>query len=373
MTNYDSLGIKRIINATGTVTILGGSIMPPEVVAAWVEASTSFVNIVDLQLKASSRIAELLEVESALITTGAAGAIVLGTCAALTRDDPARIARLPNAPGPRNDIILQKSHHSGYDSQLTGAGARLIEVETLDDLRGAISERTALMFFMNDADGDGLIHHAEWTSFARRHSVPTLIDASADIPPIERLKNYISAGFDLIAISGGKALRGPNDTGLLLGRRDLVEVARCNASPFEPTFGRMMKVGKEDIMALLAAVERFVRLDHQAIWNENERRISVIATTLRDVPGIHCERVIPPVANHQPHLIIDWNDSELCLSKKDVTAALLSGDPPIQIGRVAGTGEKGILISVLTLEPGEETVVASRLRTILARESLDPH
>lgn len=367
MTNYDSLGIKRVINATGTVTMLGGSIMPPEVVAAWVEASKSFVNIVELQQKVSARIAELLHVESALVTTGASGAIVLGTAATLTHDDASRIHRLPFDPGPRNEIILQKSHYSEYDSQLTGTGGRLIPVETIENLRQAISAKTAMMFFMNDADRDGQIHHAEWTSIARQNQIPTLIDASADVPPIERINEYIAAGFDMIALSGGKAIRGPNDTGLLLGKPQFIEAARRNASPFAPTFGRMMKVGKEDMMALLAAIERFVSLDHKAVWAENERRIAVIEASLRDIHALRTERVVPPIANHQPHLVIDWNETEFGLSKQQVREQLLNGTPSIQIGRVAGTGDNGILISVLALEAGEETIIASRLREIFHR------
>lgn len=365
MTNYDSLGIRRIINATGTVTMLGGSIMPPEVVAAWVEASKSFVNIVDLHEKVRHRIAELLKVESVLVTTGAAGAIVLGTAAAITLADPSKIAQLPITTDPRPEILLQKSHHSEYDSQLIGTGARLVAVESTADLKRAISPNTVLMFFMNDADGFGQIHHAEWTSIAREHGIPTLIDASADVPPIERIHEYLAAGFDMIALSGGKAIRGPNDTGLLIGRPHLIEAARPNASPFAPTFGRMMKVGKEDMMALLAAIERFVQLDHKAVWDENERRVTAIASAISGIAGIRCERVVPPVANHQPHLVIDWNEAERGLTFSEVTDQLRNGEPGIEIGRVAGTGDHGILISVLALQPDEDIIVARRLREIL--------
>src|SRR5262245_58347626 len=301
---YEVLGVKPVINATGTVTILGGSLMPPEVVAAWAEASKHFVNLLELQEKVGEQIARLVGVEAALVTTGAAGALLLGTAAAVTRGDPNFIKRLPDTNGMRNEVLLQRAHHSCYDNQLTDVGVKLIDVETAADVRKAVSDRTALMFFMNVAEAEGKIGRKEWVALARRHKVPTLLDAAADVPPVQRLPEYNRLGFDLVAFSGGKALRGPNDTGLLLGSKDLIEAGKLNAKPHCGTSGRMMKVSKEDMVALLAAVERFVRLDHKALWREWERRIGVIESALKDVPTLRCERVVPPIANHVPHLQI---------------------------------------------------------------------
>src|SRR5262249_31919588 len=163
---------------------------------------------------------------------------------------------------------------------LTGVGVKLVDVETAADVKRRINERTALLFFLNLADGDGRIQRQEWISLARRHRVPALLDAAADVPPLKHLSAYNAMGFDLVAISGGKALRGPNDTGLLLGRKDLIEAAKRNANPHCGTIGRMMKVSKEDMIAVLAAVERYVRLDHGAEWREWERRLRVIETAL---------------------------------------------------------------------------------------------
>ncbi len=362
---FQRLGVHPVINATGNVTVLGGSVMPPEVTAAWVEASRHFVNMIDLQQRVSERIASLVGVEAALVTTGAAGAMLLGTAAAITLPDPASlIRRLPDTSGMRNEVILQKSHHSGYDNQLTAVGTTLIDVETVQDIDRVAGPRTALMFFMNISDGDGRIPRAEWVAAARRHGIPTLLDASADIPPVTRLSEYNQMGFDLVAVSGGKAIRGPNDVGLLLGRKDLIDVARRNASPFAPTIGRMMKVSREDLVAMLAAVERFVQLDHAAEWREMERRIGVIEEKLSPIPAVQCERIVPPISNHQPHLIIDWQESAIALSPAEVTAQLAAGDPPILLGRVSHTGSRGILIAVHTLQPDEEHVVAERLHGI---------
>lgn len=363
---YESLGVKRVINAAGTFTNLGGSLMPPEVAAAWVEASKSFVNIGELQDKVGARIAKLLGVEAAMVTTGAAGAMQVGTAAILTRGEPSLIKRLPDTSGMKNEVILQKSHHSCYDNQMTAVGAKLITVETADDVKKAVNERTAMMFFMNYVE-EGKIGREEWVKLAQALKVPTLIDAAADVPPVERFTEYLKMGYDLVAFSGGKAIRGPNDTGLLLGRKDLIAAAKKNTNPNCGTIGRALKVGKEDMVALCAAVERFVKLDHAAERREWERRIGVIEAALKDIPTLKAERITPAIANHVPHVQFTWDEKKLKMTPTEVTKQLAAGDPPIVIGRVHGTGDKGILISVFVLQEGEEKIVAERLRAILSR------
>ncbi|MCE9561513.1 MAG: aminotransferase class V-fold PLP-dependent enzyme [Planctomycetes bacterium] len=364
---YDSLGIKPIINAAGTITTFGGSVMPSEVVAAWVDAARHFVDLVELQNKVGDKIAKLLGTEAAYVTTGAAGAILLGTAAAVTRGDRKLIPQLPANPGARNEVLIQKTHHSCYDNQLTDVGVKLIDVETVADVEKAVTEHTALMFFMNISQDTGKIKRDEWCALARKHKVPTLIDAAADVPPVSRIVEYAKMGFDMIAVSGGKAMRGPNDTGLLLGRKDLIAAAKLNANPHGCTIGRMMKVGKEDMIALLAAVERFVRLDPAAELAEYERKISVIEKALKDVPSVAFEHIVPEIANHVPHLQIAWNEKQVKIKPEAVAWALSEGEPSIRIGRVSGTGDKGILISVLTLQADEEKIVAARVAEILKK------
>jgi L-seryl-tRNA(Ser) seleniumtransferase len=363
---YETLGVKHVINATGTVTILGGSLMPPEVVAAWSEAARHFVNLVELQDKVGERIARLIGVEAVLVTTGAAGAMLLGTAAAVTAGDPKRIRRLPDTAGMPNEVIIQKAHHTCYDNQLTDVGVKLIDVETAADVKRVVSERTALMFFMNVAEPEGRIAKSEWVALARRHRVPTLLDAAADVPPVENLAGFNRMGFDLVALSGGKALCGPNDTGLLLGRKDLIAAAKKNTNPHCGTIGRMMKVGKEDMSALLAAVERYLQLDHRAAWREWERRLGVIEEAVKGIPTLRCERVVPPIANRVPHLILTWDEKRVRLTRQKLTRQLADGDPPIQLGRIAGTGDKGVLVSVFMLQDGEDRIVAERLRALLS-------
>lgn len=361
---YETLGLPRVINATGTVTFLGGSLMPPEVAAAWVEASKHWVNLAQLHDKVGERIAKLLGVEAALVTTGAAGALQLATAAVVTRGEADCIRRLPDTTGMKNEVVLQKSHHSCYDNQLTNVGVKLIDVETAEDVGRVVGDKTAMMFYMNVAADDGKIGREEWIALARKHKVPTLLDAAADVPPVERLSEYNRMGFDLVAFSGGKGLRGPNDTGLLLGRKSLIEAGKRNANPHCGTIGRMMKVGKEDMVALLVAVERYVRLDHKAEWQEWQRRIDVIEKAVKDVPTVVCERVVPRIANRVPHLQLSWDEKRVKLTPARLTKELAAGEPAILIGRVRGTGEKGVLISVFVLQEGEDKIVAERLRGI---------
>jgi L-seryl-tRNA(Ser) seleniumtransferase len=364
---YQTLGVKHVINATGTVTILGGSLMPPEVVAAWVDASRHFVSLLDLHDKVGERIAKLVGVEAALVTTGAAGALLLATAAAVTGSDLARIRRLPDTAGLKNEVVVQKAHHCCYDNQLTDVGVKLVTVETPAELEAAIHSRTALLFFLNLAEPEGRIKRQEWIEVGRRHAVPTLLDAAADLPPVEHLFEYNRMGFDLVAISGGKALRGPNDTGLLLGRKDLIKVAKLNTNPHCGTIGRMMKVSKEDMIALLAAVERYVRIDHRAEWRELERRLGVIEQAVKDIPTLECERIVPAIANRVPHVILSWDEKRLGLTRERLTRELADGTPSIQLGRVSGTGDKGVLISVFVLEEGEDRIVADRLQAIFKK------
>jgi L-seryl-tRNA(Ser) seleniumtransferase len=264
----------------------------------------------------------------------------------------------------KNEIILQKAHHSCYDNQLTAVGAKLIDVETPADVKKAVNECTGLMFFMNYVE-ESKIKAADWVELARSFKIPTLIDAAADVPPLERFTEYTKMGFDLVAFSGGKAIRGPNDTGLLLGRKDLISAAKKNTNPNCGTIGRALKVGKEDMVAQLAAVERFVKLDHAAEVREWERRIGVIDAALKDIPTLKAERITPAIANHVPHVQFTWDEKKVRISPAEVTKQLVDGDPSIIIGRVHGSGDKGILISVFVLQEGEDKIVAERLRAIL--------
>ncbi len=362
---YQRLGVRKLINAAGTITAIGGSLMPPEVLAAWNAAAASFIDLLELQDRVGERIAQLIGVDAALVTTGAAGSIVLGTAAAVTLRDATFINRLPMTLQDDLQVIRQKSHRQCYDNQVKSCGVRLVDVESRDDLLRAINDRTVLMFSYNVHEGDGQIPQADWLEIARQHRIPTLIDAAADTPPVETLSGLNRTGFDMVAFSGGKALRGPQDAGLLLGRKDLIAQAKLNTSPRCGTIGRALKVSKEDMVAMCAAVERFVRLDHQAETREFERRMTTIEQAIKNIPSVTTERIIPPIANRVPHLLIHWDEGRLAITPAQVKQMLLAGDPPIATARVHGTGERGFLVSVFMLQNDEDTLVGRRIAEIL--------
>ena len=361
---YTRLGVRPVINAIGTVTVLGGVIMPPEVVSAMEEAGRHFIPMPELLEKSGEHIARLLGVEAAVVTTGAAGAITLATAACVTGKDPQKIQKLPDTRGMRNEVVMQKSHRSGYEAQILLVGTKVIEVETRSELESAITDRTAMLFFLNKADPDGQIRSDEWIALGRKHKVPTFNDAAADLPPKAHLSDYCRMGFDLVAFSGGKGLLGPQCSGLLLGRKDLVDAARINASPFGG-IGRGMKVGKEEIIGLIAALERYLKVDHDAEFRELDSRVSDISKALSGIRGVKAERFVPEIANHLPHLAVNW-DSPVTLSSQEVAASLRDGDPRIEVSQ---RGPRGLAISVWMLRPGEQKILAKRLGEVLGRSS----
>src|SRR5919112_3139367 len=258
---YASLGVRPVINGVGVVTVLGGSIMPPEVIRAMEEASRFFIPLPELEKKVGERIAELLQAPAAMVTCGAASAITVGTAACLSQGDPAKLRQLPNRDGIRYEVIQQKSHRSGYEHQMELCGAKIVTVQTRQELESAINERTGMMFFLNKAEFDGEIKSDEFIAIGKQRGIPTMNDAASDATPKENLWKYTKQGFDLVIFSGGKALRGPQATGLLLGRKDLIEASFPAMSPYGG-IGRGMKVGKEELCGVLAAVERYLKVDH---------------------------------------------------------------------------------------------------------------
>ena len=361
-TVYTRLGVKPLINGMGTVTVLGGSRMPPEVVRAMEEASRHFVLVPDLQQKAGARIAELVGVPAAMVTAGAASAITVATAAAMTKGDPERIARLPDATGLPFEVIQQASHRSGYEAQMRVAGARVVTVETRAELDQAIGGRTAMMFFLNWAEPKGRIKREEWVRVARERGVVSFNDAAADVPPREHLSRYVREGFDLVAFSGGKGLRGPQCSGLLLGRKDLIDGARTLVSP-HAGIGRAMKVGKEEIVGLVAAVERYLTVDLEAERRALEAKVDHLKRVVGEVKGVTVETHVPEIANHVPHLVATWDEGARGLTAKQVHERLQAGDPPIH---VLLTGPGKLTVSVWMMQGDEHRVVARRLRDILA-------
>jgi L-seryl-tRNA(Ser) seleniumtransferase len=364
---FKELGVRPFINAAGTYTVLTASLMPPEVIEAMNWAAKQFVNLNDLQAAVGKRIAELIGCEAAMVTSGAAAALTVGTAGCLTGKNPDFIKRIPDLTGMKSEVIIQKSHRYAYDHAVRNCGIKFVEVETAEELERAASERTAMMLFFNDADPRGKIKAEEFVALGRKHRIPTFNDAAADVPPTEHLSKYTKLGFDLVTFSGGKGLRGPQSAGLLLGRKDLIEAARLNCSPNSDSIGRGMKVNKEEMIGMMVAVEMYLRRDAAAEWREWERRAKVITDSVAAVKAITAEVYIPPIANRVPHIRIKWEKEALGLVADEVRKQLREGTPSIEIvpsSSPASAARQEISVGVWQMQSGEVEVVARRLREI---------
>jgi uncharacterized pyridoxal phosphate-dependent enzyme len=359
---FKELGIRPFINAAGTYTTLTASLMQPEVVQAIDYASKQFVHLIDLHDAVGKRIASLIGCEAAMVTAGAASALTLGTAACMTGTNQEFIRRLPDTTGMKTEVIIQKSHRYGYDHAIRNCGIRFVEVETREELERAINDRTVMMMFLNENDPLGKIKAAEFAGLGKKHSIPIFTDAAADVPPVDHLSRYTKMGFDLVAISGGKGLRGPQSAGLLLGRQDLISAGRLNGPPNSDTIGRGMKVNKEEYLGMMIAIEQYVKMDHAAEWHEWEKRVKVVADTVGPVSGVKTETFIPEIANAVPHLRITWDPGAVKITPAEAVKRLREGEPSIEL-RPGATD--ALEVAVWMLQPGEAQIVAKRIREVL--------
>ena len=362
---FRELGVRPFINASGTYTAMTASLMPPEVMDAINYASKQYVMLDELHDRIGERIAKLVRAEAAMVTCGAASALTLGTASVLTGTDRQKISDLPDLATMKSEVIIQKAHRFGYDRALRNCGVRLVEVETREDLERAVNDKTAMMLFYNNNNKEGRIQDQEFAQLGRKHNIPTMNDAAADVPPLENLWKYTGMGFDLVAFSGGKGIRGPQSAGLLLGRKPLIAAARMNGSPNGNAIGRGMKVNKEEMVGMLAALELFVAKDHDKEGREFDRRADVIRTSVASVTGVKAEVFVPEVANHVPHVRVTWDATARPLKAAAVVRAMLEGEPSIAI---RSEGES-LVVGVWMMQPGEEKIVARRLRQELDRST----
>jgi uncharacterized pyridoxal phosphate-dependent enzyme len=371
---YEKLGVSPFINAAGTYTVLTASTMPDEVQAAITIASKRPVHLLELQDAAGEYLAKRLKCGGALVTSGAAGALTVGTAACITLGNKPAIESIPtDMAGLKNEVIVQKAHRYDYDHALRNCGIRYVEVETMDDYEKAFTDKTVMTHFFNAAEG-GKISREDWIRVAHKHGVPCFNDAAADIPPISNLWNYTQMGFDLVTFSGGKGLRGPQCTGLLLGRKELIDAAKQNNSPRSNTIGRGMKVAKEEIVGLVAAVDWFLSQDDAKLEAEFQKRADLIAAKVKTLPTVKAQTFIPEIANHVPHLLITYDQDRIKISATEVLQKMRTGNPRIELnpgtgGAPASAGLPGgpntIIVGVWMLQPGEDAVVANRLQEVL--------
>ncbi|KPK87847.1 MAG: selenocysteine synthase [Bacteroides sp. SM23_62_1] len=364
---FKELGMRTFINAAGTYTALTGSLMEPEVIEAIKYASNEYVNLDELQDKVGEQIAAMLHCEAATVTAGAASAITLGTAGILTGLDEDKVIQLPDLTGMKSEVIIQKQHRITYDHAIRNCGVRLVEVETRKDLEAAINEKTAMMWFLNANNYVGHIRDEEFVEIGKKYGIPTFNDCAADVPPVENLWKYTDMGFDLVTFSGGKGLLGPQSAGLLLGKKEYIQAARLHAPPRGNTIGRGMKVNKEEILGMLVALEIYLEKDHESEWKNWESQIKLISDAASSVKGVKTEIHVPDVANHVPSLRISWDQDKVKITTEEVREKLRKGHPSIEtVG-----GEESVDITTWMMLPGQERIVASRVREILenARDS----
>lgn len=357
---YDELGVTTLINGQGTMTELGGSLIRPEVEEIMAQATRHYVSIPGLEAAAGKKIAEMLKLPdgySAMVTSGAAGAIQSGLAGILTGDNETYIRQLPDLTGLKSEVIIQKSHRNPFDHQLRSTGVKLIEVESRDDLARAVGPKTAMMHFTNFANDAGEIKVEEWLKLAKGYNIPTMIDAAADTPPVSHLWDYAIMGYDLITFSGGKAIRGPQCAGLLLGRAEMVHCALLNNSPYEDTIGRGQKVGKEEIVGMIKALELYINEDHDALTKEWWARLDTISREITKVSGVSTAYYVPDIANHVPTMHINWDPRKVSLTPEDASKALRGGKPSIVLERT----EIGLGMNSFMLQPGEDKIIAEKL------------
>ena len=365
---YDRLGVRPIINARGMNTMASGSLMPPPVLDAMAEAATRFVDMEELNTRAGEHIARLVGVEAAHVTSGSAGALLLAAAACLAGDDPVRIAQLPDTTGMRDEIVIQACQRFRYDQALRTAGARLVEAGdaqgcTREQLEAAIGEKTAaLIYVVSPRLGENGVTVEELIEVAHAHGLPAIVDAASTLPPTGHLTRWTDKRADLCIFSGGKGIRGPQTSGLLVGRADLVRAAALNGAP-HASVGRPCKVSKEDIVGLVAALELFLQSDHQDEWGRHAAEAETIAAALRDLPGVDVTVEDDPDVWTSPNVLIGLDERVTGLTPERLMDALRAGEPPIMTRVFQGR----LLVDPHCLLGDEATVVARRLREELAR------
>ena len=355
---YDSVSVRPLINCKGTLTMYSGSVMLPEVRRAMAEASRKYVHIEELMEGVGRRIAEIMQAEFGLVTGGCAAALCQVTAACVAGIDPDHIARLPDTTGMKDEVITLATHRHVYDHAIRMVGVSLVEAgDNPDSLRAAFNGRTAMVALFGDRAGDGVLTVAEIVDIAHGHGVPVFVDAAAERPDVPN--PYLSDGVDAVAYSGGKCLRGPQASGLVLGRRDLLWTAFMNGAPHH-SIARPMKAGKEEIMGLLAAVEQWVQRDHEAEWKEWEGYLQTVIDAVGALPSMHTSIRQPGRSNVAPVLHLNWETPEIGIDPDEVVRLLSEGDPRVEMG-----GGTGLSIMPYMMEPGEDALVAARLREIM--------
>lgn len=359
---YTSIGVRPLINAKGTFTIVSGSLSLPEVKQAMDEASRNYVHLDELMEGVSKRLAELTKAEWGIVTAGCAAAMTHFTAASIAGSNPERMQRLPDLTGMKSEVIIPNYSRNVYDHAIRMLGVKIVNVGTPAELEAAFNEKTAMCYILAGPGDEGPLGTAAVSAAARKRGVPVLVDAAAEILTIPNI--HLQRGATAVAYSGGKCLRGPQAAGLLLGEKKILQAAWLNSAPHH-AFGRSLKVGKEEIMGMLAAVEAWTRRDYKAEFRMWEGWLEGIAKKVSTVSGVQT-RISQPngLSNHAPGLRIEWDPQKIGISGVELSKVLLDTEPRIILG---GAGENFISMNPYMMQPGDEQVVASRIHAVLAK------
>ena len=373
---YDKLGVTKIINAAGTYTELTSAVMPPSVRGAVARAALHPVHLDDLQQKAGAYIAKKLRAEGCCISCGASSAITLATAASVMAANNCHPLDIPTLIGspqlPKNEVVVQKIHRYEYDVAMQICGIKIVDVVTLDDYKQALRPNTVMTNYFNAADAVG-ISREDWIAVAHEKGVPCHLDAAADMPPISNLWNYTGMGFDMVSFSGGKGIRGPQNAGLLLGKKKYTDLAQRNLCPVE-SVGRGMKVAKEQIVGMAAAVDWLLTQTDEGLEKESRDRMAVIIGLLKEIPSVQTSIMVPEVANHVPHLMINFNPDVIGASARELRLRLRTATPSIELNPHTGSKSasqgvpaqpNALVVTTFLLNPGEEFICGRQLRTVL--------
>ncbi|MBL7697441.1 MAG: selenocysteine synthase [Chitinophagaceae bacterium] len=361
---YKELGVRTFINAAGTYTFMTGSLMHDYVIDAIESSWQEFCLLDELQDKVGQKIAAMVHSEAAVITAGAFSGLTLGLAGVLTGTDVEKVKQLPflEGTGMKSEVICQNAHKIDYNHALTNTGCKMVYVDTVEDVEKAVNEKTALMHFLNIEADKGKIGHEEWVALGKKYNVPTSNDIAADVPPVSNLTRFNDMGFDFVVVSGGKAIRGPQSAGLLMGKKKIIDGARLHMPPRGYNIGRGMKVNKEEIVGMYVALEHFMTADHDAEFKVWEEQIATIENAVKPVNGVSTKVFVPKLGNITPTLEVSWDKSVIKLTSKELLEKLRNGTPSIE---VMPREENSINITVWVMKRGQEKIVAKKLKEAL--------
>jgi len=378
---YEELKVKRIINACGTYPALGGSVLDEDVLSAMADAARSFVDMNDLEEKAGKVIAEITGAEAGYVSSGAFAGLVLAIAACMVGEDMNKILQLPNTEGMKNEVIIQKQQRNYYDTCITAAGAKIVEVggevTRPEDIKNAINDKTAAILFIDLSPQENIVPLPDVVKIAHENNVPVIVDAAAELPPVENLREYIANGADIVVFSGGKDIGGPNDTGIVCGKKKWINII-SSLGPYayarslkKAPFGRGFEVSKEQIVGLVVALKKYVKIDHKERLKKFGEKVDWIVSELKDIPGIRVSKVYPRRGHGRPliiprvEIILDKEKTKLSADK--ILRLLEEGDPPIRMYKV----DENIYINPQCLKSGEEQIIVNRLKEIFLNQKIN--